>query len=91
MENMEQNNYRIDFIIKEEPLHIPFGSYNNYALLADKELEDFVIYLIKKCVNAKALMDDNECALFAKNIHLYKNDEKCAICSIEERSIQVYP
>lgn len=88
---MQQNNYKIDFKIKEEPLHITFGSYNNYALLADKELEDFVIYLIRKCINTRALMDNHESALFAKNIRLYKNGEKSPICSIEERSIQVYP
>ena len=91
MEIIEHTNYRIDFEIKEQPLWIPFGSYNDYTLLPKKELEDFVIYMLKKCIKATYFMRNDEKALFVKNIHLYKNDEKIAIYSIEGRSIQLYP
>lgn len=91
MEMIEHTNYKIVFEIKGEPLCIQFGSYNDYTLIPKKELEEFIIYLLKKCINATAFMKDNERALFVKNVYLYKNDEKIAIYSIEGRSIQLYP
>lgn len=88
---MEQDNYRIDFEIKGEPLCIPFGSYNDYTLIPKKELEDFVIYMIEKCIRVKAFMTDDEKFLLIKNIHLYKKGKQYAICSIENSGIQIYP
>lgn len=91
MENIEHTNYRIYFEIKGQSLWIPFGSYNDYTLLPKKELEDFIIYMLRRCIKAKAFMNDDEKVLFVKNIHLYNEKEKYAIYSIENTSVQIYP
>ena len=91
MENLKQTNYRILFEIKDQPLCIPFGSYNDYTLLGENELKEFIIYLIGRCINAQSFMDNNEKSLFIKNIHLQKTDEDITIFSLVNRSIQIYP
>ncbi|MBQ8520223.1 MAG: hypothetical protein IJ456_02335 [Bacteroides sp.] len=88
---MEHINYKIQFEIKGRPLWIPFGSYTDYTILDKEELKEFIFYLIKRCINSKAFMNGDEDSLFVKNIHLYKEGNKFAICSIEERSVQIYP
>lgn len=91
MENIEHINYRINFEIKGQSLCVQFSSYNDYTLIPKKELEDFVIYMLKRCIKPKVFMDVNEKALFVKNIHLYNEKEKYAIYSLENTSVQIYP
>ena len=91
MKNIKPTNYRIIFKIKEQPLCIPFGNYNDYTLLPKKGREDFIIYMLKRCIKAKAFMNDDEETLFANNIHVLKEDKKYAIYSLENTSVQIYP
>ena len=47
--------------------------------------------MLRRCIKAKAFMNDDEKVLFVKNIHLYNEKEIYAIYSNDNTSVQKYP
>ncbi len=93
MKNLEQikhYNYEITFEIKGMPLNIIFKNYIDYSISGSQDIEEFIIYLIRRCINVQAFMDENDNSLFAHNIKLWNIDEKTILYCIE-RSLQLHP
>jgi len=90
MKHIQQYNYEITFEIKGMPLNIIFKNYIDYSIPESQDIEEFIIYLISRCINVQAFMDENDNSLFARNIKLWNVDKKTILYSIE-RSVQLHP
>ena len=90
MKYIQQYNYEITFEIKGMPLNIIFKNYIDYSISGSQDIEEFIIYLIRRCINVQAFMDENDNSLFARNIKLWNVDKKTILYSIE-RSVQLHP
>lgn len=90
MKYIQQYNYEITFEIKGMPLNIIFKNYIDYSIPESQDIEEFIIYLIRRCINVQAFMDENDNSLFARNIKLWNVDKKTILYSIE-RSVQLHP